>query len=175
MVESLKRWSLLAGLGALVLSVVVRAQTIHLNVKLGLWEATTTTAMTGMPPVDIGKMNLTPEQRAKMEAAMKAMSAPQPPRVSRTCITEEKLNRPLFHDEDANCKNTVVTSSATVWELKVQCSGTRQGSGDLRIEASSPETVDATMKMTVGQEGKTMNVDSHVTGRWISSSCGNVK
>ena len=55
--------SLLAA-GVTLASVLVSAETI--NVKLGLWEATTTTESQGLPPF---LANLTPEQRANWRVA----------------------------------------------------------------------------------------------------------
>src|SRR5215471_1665648 len=65
----------------------------RLNVKTGLWEVTTTMSTQGETPVPAELLQrLTPEQRARMEARMKA----QPAGRSRTtteknCLTEEDL------------------------------------------------------------------------------------
>ncbi len=62
-----------------------------LNVKLGLWEVTSTTNVSGMPPIpDDVLARMTPEQRARMEAAMKARSGEGPKTtVRKECITKE--------------------------------------------------------------------------------------
>src|SRR5260370_35572335 len=152
MTDLQRRVITLAGIGALATAsaMLAHAQTVNLNVKLGLWEGTSTTTMTGMPAIDLDKMNLTPEQRAKMEAAMKMnpLAPGRPPIVRKECITQEKLNKPLFHNEDKNCKRTVWSRSSTGEEIQFQCTGTRPSAGNLMIEALWPENVKVTSKMT---------------------------
>ena len=49
-----------------------------LNVKTGLWESTSTSTTVGQMPVPADLLaKLSPEQRAKFEARMKANSAPK--------------------------------------------------------------------------------------------------
>jgi Spy/CpxP family protein refolding chaperone len=65
----------------------VFAQT--LNVKLGLWETTFVAQTSGMPPIDTS--NLTPEQRARIEAAMEmAKNRAATPHTVRTCLTSRR-------------------------------------------------------------------------------------
>jgi hypothetical protein len=179
MIDPHRRVIVLAGIVTLVIAsaILAHAQTSNLNVKLGLWEGTTTTNATGMPAIDLDKMNLTPEQRARAEAAMKMnpLAPGHPPVVRHECITQEKLNKPLFHADDKDCKRTVVSSSPTLQEIKMECNGRQPSSGTLRIEAMSPEDVKVTAHMTVGQEGEAMTIDSTTVGKWVASSCGDVK
>ena len=84
-----------------------------LDVKLGLWETTTVNEMSGMPPMPAEVLaKLTPEQRAKMEAAFKARAA-QGPRTTtqRTCLTKEELSKPLAlgDDNDKSCARTIIS------------------------------------------------------------------
>ena len=61
-----------------------------LDVKLGLWESTTTTEHSGAPPIpDEVLARLTPEQRAKIEERAKA-SAQQGPKTTtrKNCVKE---------------------------------------------------------------------------------------
>src|SRR5437868_8630402 len=98
---------------ALFGAVTLTAQT-PLNVKTGEWESTLTNETTGQLPVPqemIDKM--TPEQRARMEAMMKARGI-QGPRttVTKHCVKKEDLDKP-FGSDNKSCKQTLVTSSAT--------------------------------------------------------------
>jgi hypothetical protein len=81
-----------------------------LDIKPGLWEFTSTNLVTGlpaMPPDVLAKM--TPEQRAKIEAAMGARSGGVPRTIThKVCITREKLDKQTaFNDEHKNCTDTV--------------------------------------------------------------------
>lgn len=179
MTDLQRRVIVLAGIAALATAsaILAYAQTINLNVKLGLWEGTTTTDMTGMPTIDLDKMNLTPDQRARMEAAMKMnpLAPGRPPIVRKYCLTQEKLNKPLFQGDDKNCTHTVVSSSSTVEEIKAECTGRLTSSGDVRIEALSPENVKVTSKITSGQDGKAMNMSVTTIAKWLGASCGDIK
>ena len=95
-----------------------------LDVKPGLWETTTTTEMGGMPPMPADVLaKMTPEQRAKMEAAMKARAAQGAKTTTRrTCWTKEELSKPLtFGDDDKSCQRTIISSSRSKQEGHLEC------------------------------------------------------
>ena len=169
-------------LGALVLvagAALLHAQVINvaLNVKLGLWELTSTSETSGMPPIDTSKM--TPEVRARIEAALKARGGtPSSPIVRRDCLTKEKLANYAFQDPQANdssCKRTIVTNTATLMEMHIECAGGRKMTGDFRVEVVAPDTVKMTTKMASGEGAQVMNINGTMNGRWVSASCGDVK
>ena len=167
--------TLLSGVALLAGVTLVRAQT--LDMKLGLWEATITQKSSGVPPIDTSKM--TPEQRARVEEALKARQlAPPAPttRTSKDCITKEKLDKLLpFQRNDPNCKWTVISNSSTVQERKVECTGEHKASGELRLEVLSPESVKTTSKMIVGDGPRTMTIESSGTAKWVGAACGDIK
>jgi hypothetical protein len=70
-----------------------------LNVKLGLWEVTTTVMASEEIPIPAGLLEkLTPEQRARVEERIEARSS-QAAKVTRRkfCLTGEQLNKgPIF-------------------------------------------------------------------------------
>ena len=154
---------------------VVFAQT--LNVKLGLWETTVVSQMSGMPPIDMS--NMTPEQRARMEVAMEAAKKrAATPHTIRTCLTKEKLEKGLFQDKDneASCKHEVVTKSTTVYAVKFDCSREDNNTtGEWRFEAVTPENVKGNGKFTIEHTGRKMSSTGTMTAKWIGSSCGDVK
>jgi hypothetical protein len=169
---------LLVGAGVMVGATLAHTQA--LDVKLGLWEVTTTSNSTGAPPVDFDKLNLTPEQRARAEAALKAsQSASQRPRVQKYCVTKEKLdNVSLFQDSQEsakNCKQTVVSSSRTVRDLKFECAGDRQTTGEVRFDVLASDSVKASVKMNVILPAGPMTVNSASMAKWVSADCGSVK
>ncbi len=143
------------------------------DVKLGLWEVTRTTETSGELPFDTSK--LTPDQRARIEAAMKARQGTRT-HTMRSCVTREKLDRDMFSDkENAKCKHTVVASTRTVREVKMECAGDEPMTGNIRFEALTPERVKGDAKMTVGEGARSMKVNSTMNARWIGSDCGDVK
>jgi hypothetical protein len=150
-----------------------------LDIKLGLWEVTSTTAMTGLPPMPpdvLAKMS--PEQRAKMEAAMGARSGGAPTTTARkTCITREKMDKQTaFSDEHKNCTHTVVSSSSRKLEIKLQCTEQNAAmTGTIQVEALNSETLKGSMRMASAGGGRTMNMNSDFTSRYLGSACGDVK
>ncbi len=158
------------------------AQKPTLNVKLGLWEATTVVQTSGNFPFDTSQ--LTPEQRQRIEAAMaKSKAAGAKPHTFKTCITREKLERNPFEDKaNRSCKQTVVSSSSTTYDVKFQCSS-EDGvqSGEWRFDAATPELVKGTGQMTMERAGNKegagnkMTANTSMTAKWIGASCGDVK
>jgi hypothetical protein len=169
-------------LGALILvagAALLHAQVINvaLNVKLGLWEMTSTSETSGMPPIDTSKM--TPEVRARIEAALKARGGtPSSPIVRRDCLTKEKLANYAFQDPQANdssCKRTIVTNTSALMEMHIECAGQRKMTGDFRVEVLASDTVKVTTKMVAGEGPQVMNINGTMNGKWVSAACGDVK
>jgi hypothetical protein len=163
------------GACALILLLAGPAAAEHPNLKLGLWE--TTSASSGAPPIDLS--NMPPESRAQIEAFRKAHpSRAGQPHVTRSCLTQDKLDKfssPGGSDTDG-CQRTVVKSSATAEDVKIECPNGAHGEG--HFEFVSPELSKGNFDMTSthGGDGKTsFSFKSQVTSKWISADCGDVK
>jgi hypothetical protein len=145
-----------------------------LDVKPGLWEVTTTTAMSGMPPMDYSGMP--PEQRARIEAAMQASQAmSQGVKVRKSCLTREKLAREPFQEKDnESCTHTVISSTRTMWQAKLKCTEPKS-TGEFKIEALSRERIKGTVQMNASDDQHAMAVQVSIAGKWLGSACGNVK
>jgi Protein of unknown function (DUF3617) len=147
-----------------------------LNVKTGLWETTVTTSMSGhmpIPPETLAK--LTPEQRARFEAAMKSMAKAKS-NTNKSCLTKEKLEKDPFNREDKACTETVLASTGSQMEVREVC--TRENSkADITVHlvASDSEHVTGTIKTNVSGGGNTMTADGKMTSKWLGPACGNVK
>lgn len=166
------RW-LAAVAVSLSLSVIAIAQTPALDVKMGLWEMTSTTSLGGeLPNLDLSK--LPPAQRAQMEAALKAATGGH---VTNICMTREKFNKSNFmaDDEDGKCKHTITTNTHTTLDVSSVCTGERSRTEQMHLDAVSPTSVAGTVKGTNTEKGKTMTVNMTMTGKWLSADCGKVK
>jgi Protein of unknown function (DUF3617) len=158
---------------ALFGAATLAAQSIPLNVKTGEWESTMTNETSGQLPVPqemIDKM--TPEQRARMEAMMKARGM-QGPRttVTKHCVKKEDLDKP-FGNDNKSCKPTIVTSSATKQEIHMECEmGGGKQVGTLKFEAVDSSTVKGSMQMTASNGGRTMNMNSTFSAKWLGPAC----
>jgi len=147
-----------------------------LDVKTGLWETSMTHANSGAPPIPADLLaKLPPEQRARIEASMKAGGSGTT--TTKTCITQEKLQKQdAFGDNRKECTHTVVTSSSSGFEMKIHCAEKEMSSdGTIKIEALSSENIKGVVHMVSSGGGNTMNVDMTLTSRYLGPACGDVK
>lgn len=152
-----------------------------LDVKLGLWESTMTNQMSGMPPIPEEVLaRLSPDQRAKMEAAMKARGAAgAQPRVTKSCLTKDTLAKAMtFGSEDNGaCKRTVISSSSSKEEIRFECTDARtnvKSTGNLHLEALNSENIKGASQMSSGDGTHNMNMQISFSSKWLSADCGDV-
>ena len=152
------------------------------NIKIGLWEITETHNMSGMPPMPAippeALAQMTPEQRAQVEAQMKGSMGGGPKSTTRkSCVTKEKLEKDsVFGDDRKECTRTVLNSSSTSTEVKIQCKEKEMTSeGTFKFVALSPESVKGTVRMVMTGEGRTMNMNVDFLSKYLGSACGDVK
>src|SRR5262245_25633883 len=108
------------------------------DVKLGLWEMTTTTAQSGKPQIDTTGM--TPAQVAQLQAMLQQNAAAGQHTVTKTCVTAEDLDKDDFlgGQADEGCTRTVITRTRTVREMKEVCTSGQPRTIHSRIEVLTP-------------------------------------
>ena len=147
-----------------------------LDVKTGLWESTTIMNMGGLPPIPQEVLDrMTPEQKAQIDAAMKAQQGK--PITTKHCVTKEELTRKdLFDEGNKNCTRSVSTSTSSKLVMNIEC--VNQGvtmKGTIRLDVNSSESVTAKTEMVATGNGRTMNMNSVITAKYLGSACGDVK
>jgi hypothetical protein len=146
-----------------------------LNIKPGLWQMSTTTALSGsmLPPALLAQMP--PEQRARIEANLKQQGAGGHAGSSKSCITKEDLERGSVHTDKAedqkDCKYRVVSQTATHMETHFQCTGEGARDGEMRFDAVSPEQIKGAVQVTTAHGKVTVQLDGH----WLGASCAGAK
>jgi hypothetical protein len=148
-----------------------------LNIKEGLWEMTVTHSMSGMPaipPETLAKMP--PEQRARVEAAMKGAPTAD---VHKECVTKEKLEKQMAFDEnhkdkDDDCIRTIVNATGSKLEMKFHCEKS-SSDGTLLLEAVTSDRVKGSMHIIANSHGRSMNMDLTFSSRYLGPACGDVK
>jgi hypothetical protein len=160
------------------------ADPVPMDVKTGQWETTVTSQMSGLPqaaqkmpaipPEQLAQ--LPPEQRARIEAALKQAGAPRTT-TSKTCVKKTdlaKLN--VNNDQNKNCKTTLVNSSRTRQELHMDCdiNGAKQ-TGAIVIEALNSESIKFNVQVAAGNSGPPMNVTINGTSKWLGATCTDAK
>lgn len=160
---------------------LVFAATEPLNVKTGLWQVTEVSATSGAPPIPAGMQatldKMSPEQRAKMEAAMKARFGGTPRTVNyQTCVTKDDLVKAVFTGPDEKCSWTVVNSSSTDMDVRGSAceAGKSQGMKTdvtMKIHAIDSQNVTGTVQGSATGNGNTVNINNSYTGKWVSATC----
>ncbi|MGH9410254.1 MAG: DUF3617 family protein [Vicinamibacterales bacterium] len=149
-----------------------------LDVKLGLWNVTSTSDRAGELPMDMSK--LTPDQRARIEQAMKNQPTSDT-KTQKACITPETLrslaSELMERDGEANCTTSDFTSTSTVQQVTLTCQGERPSTSHLRFEATDHEHMNGggTIVMSDPSGQHSMNIKFTVKATWQSASCGDVK
>ncbi|HVN99240.1 MAG TPA: DUF3617 family protein [Steroidobacteraceae bacterium] len=191
------RW-LAAALAAAPLATLA-ADSPKLNVRLGLWETTTTVTHNGvpgapgmatapaMPPGVSERMaeamqHLSPEQRAQMAAAMSRANqnrnGPHEHKY-RSCMTEDKMHRDgFFNDKEmrGHCTHTVIENDAHSTAVSFECAEDgATNKGTVRFTAVSPTQVKGTMDMNIVVNGTPMTVHTDLQSTWVGPDCGDEK
>lgn len=149
-----------------------------LNVKIGLWQMTYTTERNGVAVVQpiapelLAKM--TPEQRSRTEARLKARAARGLHiETKQFCLTEERLKDAVFDAQtNQTCERTAVTSTAKVQQFHEECNerGTKR-TAEGRFEAVDSDTLKGMLKVKAeGNAAFTLSME--IAGRWIGTDCG---
>lgn len=155
------------------------AQSVPLNIKLGLWEMTTTSESSGAPPIPPEAMaRMSPEQRARVQTSIASrMGKREKAEVRKECVTRKDLEEG-FNPKNAGtkgCHTTVTSSSARIMEMKQECNGQYKINGLFHFEAPTPDTVVGKFDIAMSAGGNTMKMNSVMRGRWLGADCGNVK
>jgi hypothetical protein len=160
---------------------VLAADLVKPDIKPGLWEVTTNPHVSGQMPIPDDQLaKMTPEQRARLDAAIKASQARSgKPRVYKECMTPEKIARGFDMDkesEGSSCKRNVVSSSANELTLHDECAKPDgKTSTDVHFEIKSGTQMNGKINVVMSSGTKTMTVNSTVQGKWLGADCGNVK
>jgi hypothetical protein len=167
-------------LGCLTPLVVWAVDPVPMDVKLGLWETTMTNQMdiaSLVPPEELSKM--TPEQRAKMEAAMSGRGGAQM-NTSKHCITKETLNEAFSNigrgnSKATNCTQTVVSSTSSKRVIHMDCtSATMKTSSEIQVEAIDRENTKESIVTTAAGGSRNGNLKIDLTSKWLGPDCGEV-
>ncbi len=174
------RIHLLVGILLVALAAFAGDKSQRLNIKTGLWENTTTIDQQGKVPIPAEMLErLSPDQRARMEARMKA----QPNEHTHTytdkqCVTEKDLdNDALFSKPPAQgCTRQVVNFTSTSAEVHYVCEmDGAKGDGTVKVQVLNPENVKGSGQIHAIAYGQPINSNSSFTARWLGSDCGKVR
>jgi len=168
-----------ACLSAAVAAAGAKPQPLH--VKTGLWQVTQTTTINGgagaLPPDMQARMaQVPPEERARLEAAMKERFGGAPHTTTfNSCVTEKDLeNQPW--SSGSKCNWTVITSTGTDMEARgTSCElGKEEGMSSeihIKIHVIDPGYAKATFDGKATGNGQTFTLSGTHTAKWIGVTC----
>ena len=161
-----------------VTAVVQAADLAKPNIKPGLWEVSIVPHISGQMPIPEEQLaKMTPEQRARLQAAMQTHQSR--PRVYKECMTPEKIARGFAidpHGDDSACKRNVVSSSSKELTLHDECNKPqRKTVTDVHFEVKDGTQMSGKINVVMTSAGKTMTVNNTMQGKWLGASCGTVK
>jgi hypothetical protein len=148
-----------------------------LNVKPGQWETTANGATPGaaaaLPPGLLDR--LPPDQRAKLEAQMKAAGQART-NTSTSCVTQEDVAKGFPATVPQNCKYNLTVSTANQQKITVTCETDKaKTTGTIQIDAVDSENVKGSMQMATAVNGQTMNTNMTFTSKWVGPACSEKK
>lgn len=166
---------MLIGLG-LVAGLSASAYAEPLKVKPGLWETTTTTTKKGSKqPTNLD--NLTPEQRAKVEADL-AKRAKKETNTVTSCLTAAKIKSGeafVGGSHGNTCTRTFEKQTASDVVANIECRGANKMTGKVSMHAADQEHMNGVVDMTYGPaERMQLITHSEITSRWLKAECGKV-
>jgi len=169
----MRHFQFLLALGAI--SACASAQYQPLNVKTGQWQTTVLINSGGSLAMPSGQMaKLTPEQQARVEAAMKQASKPKTTtHTNQDCLTQDELNKGTpFKSDDKQCTQKVLNSTSSRLNVEQDCAEDSMATKTIMsLEAISPELVKGTGTVTATSEGHTFTSNITFTSQWLAASC----
>jgi Protein of unknown function (DUF3617) len=120
--------------------------------KVGLWEATSTSHMT-----------------------MPGMPANMPPRTSKvqTCVAADSWAKTIGQPQGQDCSKTSESFSGKTYSADVSCkSGAK---GHVEMTWDGPDSGHGTMHLDMNMNGHAGSVDMTMSSHFVSSNCGAVQ
>jgi Protein of unknown function (DUF3617) len=143
-------------------------------IKPGLWEIKSDRQIDGKaaaPPGD-KLQNLKPEDRARIEAAMKQRGmAVGTGDLNRICLSKDSLDAGRWQ-HSASCKTDYGTRSASAWKWHSVC-GDTVIDGEALFANAENYTVSTTS--THAFRGQTRTTQATLKAHWLGADCGELK
>ena len=152
------------------------------DAKPGLWETTTTmetSGLPGMPQIPEEQLaKMTPQQRAQVEAMLKARGGGGAPRTStnKSCLTQDSFRQAMAMGQNENCTRKVTASSSSMQNIHMECTqGKMNMTGDLMVERVDAEHAKGSVVMKSAAADQGMSMKMSFNAKWLSADCGDVK
>jgi hypothetical protein len=161
-------------LGVLLCSAGLAAHAEALKVKPGLWETTTVTEKSGAnKPTNLDQ--LTPEQRAKVEAQLAARAKKETHTV-RSCLGAAQIKSAeafMGSAKQHGCIRKVELQTTSDVKASIDCKGgANPMSGKVEMHAVNEETMTGKSEMLYGAADRLqLLTKSDISAKWLGTAC----
>jgi hypothetical protein len=175
----IRGWNIcfVAGLG-LSSSLACLAAGLSLDVTPGLWEVSTSGAVSGVPQIPSGMLaQMKPDQRLIAQAMVLAIIAQASvPHRLQFCVTPAQVRQGLDLNriDVGDCRRTIRSSSPAGLDMQVSCGGQDRMTGAVRVRVVNRSTVTGDIDVHESIGGTEAAIRQTVHGRWLGASCGDV-
>jgi hypothetical protein len=154
------------------------AQSAEISMRPGLWEVTTSSDLLWFVP------QIPSDQMEGLKDLAKEYGLDMPKiengsATSNTCITPEMANQktpPGLYQSQMGCAAKNVTHIGNRYRLDFECAGEQlKGNGSAEGVFASTEKFTGQTRFNGFLQGSPVNEKADISGRWLSSSCGDVK
>lgn len=156
------------------------------RIRPGLWEETVSMktdnaqANAAMEQMKAKLASMPPEQRAAIEKMMAGRGVGTTPggapNAVRVCITKEQIDRGFTADRDKRCSRMNVSTSGNVTTFDFACNSDRHNvTGHGTFTALGDKAFTVTTVANSSDQKMAMQMQSDVSGKFVSSDCGDVK
>lgn len=144
------------------------------NMKAGLWELTTQSALTKNLP------RISPEQIEQLKQMGVDISQLQSGAVvGKVCITKEMAEReelPPLNEKEAGCEITKQSHSGATYFVDMRCNNAdMNGSGTSKTVFANSESFSSTANFSGTVRGLPVNDRVDTSGKWLGADCGSIK
>lgn len=143
-----------------------------LQIKPGLWEFDSKPKVSGDTVIaNAISTRLPPAQLPPYLAETRKMLGE--PSKQRECIDQARFEQQLF-TLGTGCTQTLVANSATLMQVERLCRSNAYGASQYsssKTVVSSPTIITTSLHAVTKRQGRTMDVDSVETGRWLGANC----
>jgi hypothetical protein len=155
------------------------------NMKPGLWEYQSTSKSksgemeNAMAEMRKGLESMPAEERKKMmdmmaQSGMQFDPAKGNTQIMRICITPQEANNMDFFS-DPECKQDIIQRNASNLKIRFKCGGDMPSQGEGTFTFKGDTVFSGQFWFEIQDGGKKDRIEMTQNGKWVSSSCGNLK
>jgi len=157
---------------------VATSNATEINMRPGLWQITTSTDLLRLAPA------IPPDQMQNARNLAKEYGLEMPviengAAITKVCITNEMAKKnvlPNFYQEQTGCASKEAIRKGNDYRVIFTCeSADLKGNGTAEGRLTSSESFTGFSKFTGTAQGNSLNEKADINGKWLGTSCGEVK